>query len=110
MAIDNALRALEDSIGNLERLLTPMPFMYVAHLRTFLFLYLLSLPFVLVTDLGRMMVIGVGLATYLLIGLENTAVKLENPFGFDSCDLPLDLYCIQVTRDPGMRMQDTKQA
>lgn len=99
MAIDNAVRALDEAIGEAERLLTPMPFVYVAHLRSFLFLYLLALPFVLIVDLGRMMTIAVALAAYLLIGLESTAVELENPFGVDGNDLPLDLYCMEISRD-----------
>merc|ERR1712113_313434 len=97
--IENAIRALEGAIAEAERLLTPMPLMYILHIRTFLFVYLLGLPFVLVTDLGRLMVLAVALASYLLIGLENTAVKLENPFGLDSSDLPIDLYCLEVARD-----------
>lgn len=98
MALDNAVRALENSISMAERLLTPMPFIYVAHLRSFLFSYLLFLPFVLV-ELGGLMVLAVALASYLLFGLESLAVTLENPFGYEDNDLPLDLYCIEVTRD-----------
>merc|ERR1712137_932667 len=98
MAIDNALKALEASIANAERLLTPMPFAYVVHLRTFLFFYLLGLPFILVEDLGWLMLVAVVLVAYLMIGLENTAVQLENPFGADCNHHPLDLYCLEVLR------------
>jgi len=99
VSMENTLGRLETAIGEAERMLTPMPFVYVSHLRSFLVLYLLALPFVLVIDLGRLMVVGVGLAAYLLIGLENTAVELENPYGVDANDLPLDLYCIEVSRE-----------
>jgi putative membrane protein len=99
VAMDNGIRSIEVAIADAERLLTPMPFVYVAHLRSFLFMYLLFLPFVLVQDLGRLMVVAVSIASYLLIGLETTAVTLENPFGYDLNDLPLDLYCIEVSRE-----------
>jgi len=99
VAMDNSLKAMEGAIADSERMLTPMPFIYVAHLRFFLFLYLLFLPMVLVSELGRLMVLAVALSSYLLVGLEYTAVTLENPFGYDLNDLPLDLYCIEVSRN-----------
>jgi len=99
MAIDAGIRALECAMADAERLLTPMAFSYVVHLRTFLFLYLLGLPFILVKELGWFMVIAVFVVSYLMIGLENTAVQLENPFGLDCNHHPLDLYCLEVVRD-----------
>ena len=99
MAIENALKAIEQSIADAERLLTPMPFTYVVHLRTFLFIYLMGLPFILVEDLGWLMLVAVSFLGYLMFGLENTAVQLENPFGTDCNHHPLDLYCLEVSQD-----------
>ena len=99
MAIENAVKAIEQSIADAERLLTPMPFTYVVHVRTFLFIYLMGLPFILVEDLGWLMLVAVSFLGYLMIGLENTAVQLENPFGTDCNHHPLDLYCLEVSQD-----------
>ena len=70
VAIDNALKALESSIADAERLLTPMPFTYVVHVRTFLLIYLLGLPFILVSDLDWVMLVAVVFVGYLMFGLE----------------------------------------
>ena len=67
-----------------------MPFTYVVHVRTFLLIYLLGLPFILVSDLDWVMLVAVVFVGYLMFGLENTAVQLENPFGTDCNHHPLD--------------------
>lgn len=81
----------EDQLGACERILkTKLPFAYIVHLRTFLVLWLLALPFVLV-DLVQWGTIPVALAImYALVGLEQIGVEIENPFGHDCNDLPLD--------------------
>ena len=33
---------------------------------------------------------------YFLFGVELTAEELENPFGFDGDDLPLERYCATI--------------
>ena len=76
-----------------------MPFTYVVHVRTFLLIYLLGLPFILVSDLDWVMLVAVLFVGYLMFGLENTAVQLENPFGTDCNHHPLDLYCLEVLQD-----------
>eukprot|EP00854_Cymbomonas_tetramitiformis_P005605 gene5605-6791_t len=98
MAIEKSICSMDVEIGQTERLLTPMPFIYVAHLRSLLFLFLFGLPFVFLVSLGRLMMLCVGVACYLLMGLEDTAVELENPFGNSANHLPLDLYCIDISR------------
>ena len=99
VALDKSLKLMEQAMADAERLLTPMPFTYVVHLRTFLFAYLLGLPFILVGDLGWLMVVAVAFVGYFMIGLENAAVQLENPFGTDCNHHPLDLYCLEVVQD-----------
>lgn len=62
------------------------------HLRRFLFVILLTLPFVLVES-GWAMVAAVAVITYALIGIEEIGVQIEDPFGHDLNDLPLDEIC-----------------
>jgi hypothetical protein len=53
MQLDAALNGLGDSLGSAERILdTRMPFALIVHLRTFLSLWLLALPYAMVEDLG----------------------------------------------------------
>ena len=91
MALDANVTDFEDELGGCERILkTKMPFAYIIHLRTFLVLWLFALPFALLSPVGWG-TIPVALAIfYALCGLEMIGVEIENPFGHDYNDLPLD--------------------
>ena len=69
----------------------PVPVVQGIHLKQAVSLYLLTLPFTLVEVLGWKMVPFVSLCAFTLIGIEGIASELEQPFGMDSGDLPLDL-------------------
>lgn len=52
-ALDNNLRAMVEALGGMERIArTRMPFAYIVHLRSFLVLWLLALPFTMVRGPG----------------------------------------------------------
>lgn len=38
-------------------------------------------------------------SAYIMIGLLAIGNELENPFGYDVNDLPLDMYCEQLRQD-----------
>ncbi|MFN3197301.1 MAG: bestrophin family protein [Bradymonadia bacterium] len=94
-------RALESYIGEMldhqgacERILkTPVPFAYVAHIRQLLSLYLATLPFVLVHRMDWLTVPAVFLISFGLLGIEDIGVEIEDPFGTDPNDLPLEGLC-----------------
>lgn len=91
MQLDSTLTQFEDDLGACERIMkTKMPFAYIVHLRAFLILWLLVLPFVLVYDFEWHTVPACFLAAYALFGLDSIGVDIENPFGHDFNDLPLD--------------------
>lgn len=56
--------------------------------RTFLFLYVFTIPFVLLQDNSTLFAhcFMVFLATYAFVGLELIAIELDNPFGDDDND------------------------
>jgi ion channel-forming bestrophin family protein len=88
---------LVDSLGVCERILrTPMPLAYGIHLRQLLLLYCLLLPFQIVADLNWWTAPIVMLVSFTLLGIEAIGVEIENPFGTDSNDLPLDAICSNV--------------
>jgi len=91
MALDANLTQYEDDLGACERILkTKMPFAYIIHLRFFLIMWLLALPFALVAKV-QWGAIPVAMAIlFALVGLEMIGVEIENPFGHDYNDLPLD--------------------
>eukprot|EP00746_Dinoflagellata_sp_MGD_P133132 gnl/MRDRNA2_/MRDRNA2_66827_c0_seq1.p1 gnl/MRDRNA2_/MRDRNA2_66827_c0~~gnl/MRDRNA2_/MRDRNA2_66827_c0_seq1.p1 ORF type:complete len:290 (+),score=34.74 gnl/MRDRNA2_/MRDRNA2_66827_c0_seq1:111-872(+) len=100
MAMENNIKSLGTVLAGFERVMsTRIPFAYIAHLRTSILLYLLALPFFLVKGLGWATVPSVVFLAYVIIGLENLSIEIENPFGYDANDLPMDLYCAEIARD-----------
>jgi putative membrane protein len=100
VAIDTILRSMVESLGICERIRnTPIPFAYVVHLRRALFLYLLTLPFALVDPFGWSTVVYTTLISYVLLGIDEIGVEIENPFGTDPNDLPLEELCATIQRE-----------
>ncbi|AFY99756.1 bestrophin family protein [Calothrix sp. PCC 6303] len=91
---------LVDSLGACERILrTPMPVAYSIHLRQLLLLYCLLLPFQLVQSLGWWTCMITALISFTLFGIEAIGIQIEDPFGHDSNDLPLDNICKTMKRN-----------
>jgi putative membrane protein len=100
VAIDTILRSLVEALGTCERIrTTPIPFAYVVHLRRALFLYLLTLPFALVDPFGWSTIVYTTLISYILLGIDEIGVEIENPFGTDPNDLPLEELCATIERE-----------
>ena len=92
--IDRRVHNLVDHLGGCERIRrTPLPFVYVAHLRRALILYCFTLPFALVGTYNWYTLIVVPILAYILFGIEEIGVEIENPFGKDVNDLPLEKFC-----------------
>ncbi|MEZ4470860.1 MAG: bestrophin family ion channel [bacterium] len=98
--LDASVTALVDHQGACERILkTPVPFAYVVHIRQLLLLYLLTLPFVLVQTLGALAPVAVAFIAMGLMGIEEIGVEIEEPFGTDPNDLPIEAMCATIERD-----------
>ncbi|CAG8702639.1 1996_t:CDS:2 [Acaulospora morrowiae] len=88
------LNSLIDILGNLERIgNTPIPFAYNVHLKQAVSLYVWSLPFALVSKLEWFTIPVMLIVSLALFGVEAIGAEIENPFGYDKNDLPLDDYC-----------------
>jgi len=89
--MDHNNQLLVDIIGSCERIhKTPLPFAYVVHLRRALVLYCATLPVALVSSFGWATVPIVFGLTYVMLGIEEIGVEIEDPFGGDDNDLPLE--------------------
>jgi putative membrane protein len=89
-----ALDGLVDTLGGCERILkTPIPLAYSIHLKQLLMLYCLALPFQMVDSVGWGTPFLVGLISFAVFGIEAIGIEIENPFGNDPNDLPLDTIC-----------------
>jgi len=100
MAFDNNIKMLGQCLATFERLLhTKIPFAYISHLRTSVLVYLVFLPLALHEPLGWFAIPACWFIAFVLIGLENLSVEIEDPFGYDYNDLPMDQYCAEIARD-----------
>ncbi|KAF0406199.1 UPF0187-domain-containing protein [Gigaspora margarita] len=89
-----ALDQLIDILGNLERISnTPIPAAYRIHLKQAVTLYVWVLPFTLVNMLGWFTIPVIFIVSFILFGVEAIGSEIEDPFGYDRNDLPLDEYC-----------------
>lgn len=92
--------SLVDCQGGCERILkTPIPFAYACHIKQFLLLYLGTLPFVVIPLMDWLAIPVVLVVTFGLYGIEEVGVEIEDPFGEDPNDLPLDAICEVIGRD-----------
>lgn len=98
--ITTGLNTLIDCLGSFERIVnTPIPKAYTIHLKQALGLYLVALPFTLVASSEWMMIPIVALASFTLFGIEGIGSEIENPFGYQDNDLPLNQYCEQLRKE-----------
>jgi ion channel-forming bestrophin family protein len=85
------LVSFTDNIGACERIKnTPIPYSYSLFLKKVIFLYIFTMPIGFVLDFGYWAIPIVTLVFYAFAGLEVIAEEVENPFGVDANDLPLD--------------------
>ena len=83
-----------------ERILnTPVPFAHAIHVKQLLFIYLLSLPLVLIPIVGWVSVLIILVIAFGLLGIEEAGIEIEDPFGHDPNDLPLSNICQVIERD-----------
>ncbi|KAJ1659072.1 hypothetical protein IWQ61_001788 [Dispira simplex] len=97
--LNSTLATLVDSLGSLERILiTPIPLAYRIHLKQSLYLYCCLLPFTLI-DMHYLMIPVVTAIAFTLFGIDGIGQEIENPFGYDINDLPLDRICEDLRRE-----------
>lgn len=92
--IDDNCQALVDLIGACERIhKTPLPFAYAVHLRRAMLLFCGTLPFALLARFGVWACLITLVVSYIMFGIEEIGVEIEDPFEGDDNDLPLDRMC-----------------
>ncbi len=97
LACEQLVQQLIDWFGGCERIhRTPLPFAYMVHLRRALILYCYTLPLGLVEKFGWLTVPCTLAVSYVFFGIEEIGVEIEDPFGEDDNDLPLDAICALI--------------
>lgn len=95
--IDQHISALMDICGACERIRnTPLPLAHRALIPQLLALYLILVPTSMEFNVGNLVFSFV--MSYFLIGLELVAEDIEEPFGTDDDDLPLDRLSETIER------------
>jgi len=99
--LENQLNILMLEMGALERIhATPLPLVYVTHLRTFLLCFLLAVPYIWERNLGYATIPIVIMTAYALLGLEGTAMEVEAPFKKDRPNhLNMDAFCLLILKN-----------
>ncbi|KAG6139709.1 hypothetical protein E4U28_003771 [Claviceps purpurea] len=96
----NNLNLLNDVMTGCERVLnTPLPIAYTISISQITWVYVVLLPFQLVGKLGWISIPATIAAAYIILGLLLIGREIENPFGQDVNDLPLDGYCEQIAAE-----------
>lgn len=98
--INPEVQSLNDICGACERIKnTPIPYSYSAFLKKFIFIYVITLPLGYVFLLGYFVIPVVAFIFYVLASLELIAEEIEDPFGNDANDLPLDKISETIKRN-----------
>ena len=97
--IDVNLNGLIASLGGCQRIKnTPIPFSYSIFIKKFIFLYVITLPIVFF-HFDYWAVLITTFVFYALVSMEVLAEEIEDPFGTDANDLPLDQICQTIKQD-----------
>jgi putative membrane protein len=97
--INSELQSFAEICGACERIKnTPIPISYSAFIKKFIFFYVMTLPWGYVFSLGYLVIPVVGFIFYVLASLELVAEEIEDPFGTDSNDLPMDKICDNIQK------------
>lgn len=96
----NNLALLNDVMVGTERVLsTPLPIAYSIAIAQITWLYVILLPFQLCGKLDWITIPATIAASYIILGLLYIGREIEQPFGLDPNDLPLENYCAQIASD-----------
>ena len=98
--INAELQVFLDVCGACERIKnTPIPYSYSTFIKKFIFLYTITLPLGLSFTMHYMVIPIVGMVFYVLASLELIAEEIEDPFGADDNDLPLEKMAANIKKN-----------
>jgi putative membrane protein len=98
--LNSEIQSFTDICGVCERIKnTPIPYSYSAFIKKFIFFYVMTLPFGYVFQLGYYVIPVVMFVFYVLASLELIAEEIEDPFGTDVNDLPLEKIADNIKKN-----------
>lgn len=98
--LHNHISKIVDTLGGCERILkTPVPLFYTLTLKSLLTIYFLLLPWQLVQGLNWWTGPVLSGISFILLGINEIGSEIEQPFGRDPNDLPLDFICDTIRQN-----------
>ena len=98
--LDKEIKGFTDIVGACERIKnTPIPYSYSMFIKKFLFIYCITLPLAFIGDFGYWSILLVTVAFYFLMSVELISEEIEDPFGKDINDLPLDELSVKIKKN-----------
>lgn len=98
--LDKEIKGFTDIVGACERIkTTPIPYSYSMFIKKFLFVYAITLPISFMWSFHYWTVAIVTLAFYFLVSIELIAEEIEDPFGSDINDLPLNEIALKIKKN-----------
>lgn len=95
--LNDELKSFTDNCGACERIKnTPIPYSYNIFLKKMIFLYCMSLPIFFGNEFGYITIAITVIVLYVFASIELIAEEIEDPFGEDENDLPLDDICKRI--------------
>jgi putative membrane protein len=102
IVLNTELQSFTDICGACERIKnTPIPYSYSAFIKKFIFIYVLTLPLGYVFSMGYLVIPVVTFIFYVLASLELVAEEIEDPFGNDDNDLPMQKIAENISKHVG---------
>lgn len=109
-ALEASLVELSNVQGACERIHdTPTPFNYRVLIHQIVAIYCFSLPFGLVHTVQELTPVVVMIIAYAFFALDAVGEELDDPFGTDPNDLPLQAICDVLEVNLRQRIEETKR-
>jgi putative membrane protein len=100
IGLERRIGQLTDITGACERIRnTPIPYIYNMFIKKFIFIYVMTMPLALISAFGYWSAPIAVFTLYVFGSLELLAEEIEEPFGHDASDLPLDDLCKTMERN-----------
>ncbi|KTC92948.1 MULTISPECIES: bestrophin family ion channel [Legionella] len=100
LALDNHLANIVDLVGGCERIAnTNVPPAFAFFVKQALLFYALMFPFGWVDTFGFLIIPMMVMIVYILLGLEILSEELEEPFGKNDNELPLNIISTTISKN-----------
>jgi putative membrane protein len=100
IVLDKEIKAFTDVVGACERIKnTPIPYSYSIFMKKFIFIFTMTMPLGFITTFAYWDIPVVMFVFYVLVSLELIAEEIEDPFGKDANDLPMEELSVKIRQN-----------